>query len=322
MAVLYHFGIMPKIVGGFAKVMRFFLPISGPEALASSANIFVGQTEAPLVIRPYVEKMTYSELHCLMVGGMATVAGSVLAAFVEVLSPFVSNIGGHLLTASVISAPAAIMFAKILVPETEKDLAKINAETHEEESKKANAIEAAAEGASTGMKMAINIVAMLIAFVALVALVNKGFQWFGEMIYFADWGMHLVPTSIWEAHKGALSLEMLLSILFLPFAFLLGIPASEAALVANLLGEKIIINEFYAYMHLSEIAGSLSERSIVICSYALCGFANFSSIGIQIGGIGEIAPSRKKDLAKLGIRSIIGGSFAAFTTACIASLLI
>lgn len=322
MAVLYHYGIMQKVVGSFARIMRFVLPISGPEALASSANIFVGQTEAPLVIRPYVNKMTYSELHCLMVGGMATVAGSVLAAFVQRLSPFVADIGGHLLTASVISAPAAIMFAKIMVPEEEEVDENESLKEENLDTKKANGIEAAAEGASTGMKMAINIVAMLIAFVALVAMANKGFELVGELIHFAEWGHHIVPDSIWKTAQGKLSLEMILSILFMPFAFLIGIPANDIAAVSSLLGEKIIINEFYAFMHLGEMAGQLSERSIIITSYALCGFANFSSIGIQIGGIGEIAPERKKDLAKLGIRAMVGGSLAAFSTACIANILL
>lgn len=322
MAVLYHYGIMQKIVGGFARFMRFVLPISGPEALASSANIFVGQTEAPLVIRPYVEKMTLSELHCLMVGGMATVAGSVLAAFVQRLAPYVTDIGGHLLTASVISAPAAIMYAKILVPEQESIENENFDDSSRTDTKKANGIEAAAEGASTGMKMAINIVAMLIAFVALVAMANKGFELVGELINFSQWGSSIVPDSIWAKANGKLSLELILSILFMPFAFLLGIPSSDIAQVSSLLGEKIIINEFYAFMHLGEMADSLNERSIVIASYALCGFANFSSIGIQIGGIGEIAPSRKKDLARLGIKSMIGGSLAAFTTACIANILL
>lgn len=322
MAVLYHYNIMQKIVGGFAKLMRYALPISGPEALASSANIFIGQTEAPLVIRPYVEKMTRSELHCLMVGGMATVAGSVLAVFVQTLAPFVPNIGGHLLTASVISAPAAIMFAKLLVPETENVQDSLDVPEEIEDAVKANGIEAAAEGASIGVKMAINIAAMLIAFVALVAMANKGFEMLGDWIGFASWGMNVVPEVTWAQSGGKLSLELILSILFMPFAFLLGVPIADIPLVSTFLGEKIIINEFYAYLHLGELASQLSDKSIIICSYALCGFANFSSIGIQIGGIGEIAPSRKKDLAKLGIRSMVGGSLAAFTTACIANILL
>lgn len=323
MSVLYHYGIMQKIVGGFAKIMHKILPISGAEALASSANIFIGQTEAPLVIAPYVQKMTRSELNCLMVGGMATVAGGVLAAFVDMLSPFVKDIGGHLLTASVLSAPAAIMYAKIMVPETEEHLSSKDVfnKDHNDE-KKSNAIEAAAAGASTGMKMAINIVAMLIAFIALVALLNGVLSYLGEFINFSNWGNTIIPDEIWSASKGKLSLEMILSILFLPFAFLLGIPFSECAHIAGLLGEKVIINEFYAYIHLAQIGEHLSEKSIIVASYALCGFANFSSIGIQLGGIGEIAPNRRKDIAQLGIKALIGGSFAAFTTACIANILL
>ena len=172
------------------------------------------------------------------------------------------------------------------------------------------------------MKMAINIVAMLIAFIALVALLNGVLSYLGEFINFSNWGNTIIPDEIWSASKGKLSLEMILSILFLPFAFLLGIPFSECAHIAGLLGEKVIINEFYAYIHLAQIGEHLSEKSIIVASYALCGFANFSSIGIQLGGIGEIAPNRRKDIAQLGIKALIGGSFAAFTTACIANILL
>lgn len=301
MSVMYHIGIMQKIVEGTAKVMMKVMGTSGAESLSAAANIFVGQTEAPLVVKPFVDKMTKSELMALMTGGMATVAGGVLAAYVGM-----GVDAGHLLAASVMSAPAALVCAKLMVPETEVsqtegvvkvDLPKTNA----------NVIDAAASGASEGLTLALNVGAMLLAFIALIAMLNGMLGWFGDLIN--------VPQ---------LSFEFLIGYVFAPFAFLMGIPWADCVEVGVMLGKKMVINEFVAYMDLQAAikAGAISERAITITTYALCGFANFSSIAIQLGGIGGLAPNRRKDLAKLGVQSLIGGTLACFMTACIAGLLI
>ncbi len=322
MAVLYHLNIMQKIVKALAFVMFKILRTSGAESLAMAANVFIGQTEAPIVVRPYVKNMTKSELMTLMTGGMATIAGSVLAAFVGLLQFKIPNIAGHLLTASVMSAPAAFLFSKIIYPETETPLTLQKIPDELPEQKSVNIIEAAAKGASSGMKMAINVAAMLLAFIALIATLNGVLGYFGELINFNSWGRDLIPEAFISRGQAGLSLQLMFSWVFAPVAWLMGIPWSDCFTAGALLGEKIVINEFVAYVHLSELTEQLSERSLIILSYALCGFANFSSIAIQIGGIGELAPSRKSELAQFGIKAMIGGSLAAFTTASIVSLFI
>lgn len=304
MSILYHLGIMQWVVGGLSWVMRRTLGTSGAETLSVAANIFVGQTEAPLVVRPYVAGMTMSELMVVMVGGFATIAGGVLAIYVKL-----GIDAGHLLTASVISAPAALLIAKVLQPEVDESA---TAGVAAEKMKKSagNVIEAAAEGASAGMLLALNVAAMLIAFVALVALGNALVGWVGSLFHFTG--------------ENAWSLEQGFGYAFAPLAWVMGIEWSECQAAGRLLGEKMVLNEFYAYFNLSTAIKeeTLSPRTITILTYALCGFANFSSIGIQIGGIGSIAPDRRSDLAKLGLRAMLGGTLAAFMTACIAGILL
>jgi len=304
MEILYHWGVMQKIVGFFALIMQKTLGTSGAETLSTAANIFVGQTEAPLVIRPYVKDMTLSELNVVMVGGFATIAGGVLTIFIRI-----GVDAGHLITASVISAPAALLIAKVMQPETEHSKTAGQVEIAVER-KCVNVIEAAAEGASTGMKLAINVAAMLIAFVALVALIDLGVGWIGGLCGYGG--------------DAAWSLNKTFGVLFAPFAWLIGIPWSECNAAGSLLGTKMVVNEVLAYYQLQDAAREelLSQRSYDIMTYALCGFANFSSIGIQLGGIGGIAPERRGDLAKLGLRAMLGGTLAALMTACIAGLLL
>ncbi len=293
MAILYHLGIMQRLIQGVAWVMRKTMKTSGSETLSVAANIFVGQTEAPVVVRPYLDTLTRSELMAIMVGGFATVAGSVMAAYVRF-----GIDAGHLLTASVLSAPAALVVAKIMLPETERSATAESARVHIER-EHANVIEAAAAGASDGVKLALNVGAMLIAFIALVAMVNHVLGWVG------------------------LSLQEIFGWVFAPLAWTMGVPWSEARVFGNLLGTKLAVTEFVAYIELMQAqqAGTLSPRSIVIGTYALCGFANFSSIAIQIGGIGALAPERRSDLARLAIRAMFGGAFASWLTACVAGLL-
>ena len=298
-SVLYHLGIMQIIVGLFAKCMVKVMGASGAESLATAANIFVGQTEAPLCIRPYVNKMTYSELMALMTGGMATVAGGVLATYVGLgIDP------GHLLAASVMSAPAALVCAKVMIPETDRSetvgVLKANLEKTT-----SNVIDAAAAGAGDGLKLALNVGAMLLAFIALVAMFNSVLSSLG--------GVFSYPQ---------LSIELIVGYLFSPISFLIGVPWEECRQVGALLGKKLILNEFVAYLDLQGQLDTLSPRSITIATYALCGFSNFSSIAIQIGGIGTIAPNRRSDLARLGIKSLIAGTLACLMTAAIAGLLI
>lgn len=301
MSVLYHVGIMQKIVEWTARVMMKFMGTSGAESLSAAANIFVGQTEAPLVVKPFVEKMTHSELMALMTGGMATVAGGVLAAYVGM-----GINAGHLLAASVMSAPAALAMAKLMVPETQKSetegLSRVNLPKTS-----ANVIDAAADGASQGLYLALNVGAMLLAFIALIAMLNGIIGWVGGVIGFPE-----------------LSFELIIGYLFAPFAFLLGVPWEDCLEVGVMLGKKTVLNEFVAYLDLQQAinGAAISERSISIATYALCGFANFSSIAIQLGGIGGLAPSRRHDLARLGLKSLIGGTLACFMTACIAGLFI
>lgn len=323
MAIFYHLGIMQKIVSLIASIMQKVMNTSGAETLSVAANIFVGQTEAPLMIKPFVAKMTKSELLAVMTGGMATVAGGVMAAYVGLLKDRIPDIAGHLLTASIMSAPAALAIAKILLPETEVPETMGTIPKDIDSVKYSNIIEAAATGAGEGLSLALNVGAMLLAFIAIIAGADALLGALGELINFQAWGGVITPElMIKEGSLPTLSLSLVLGWLFAPIAFLLGIPSSEMGIAGSLLGQKIVLNEFVAYLNLSQISNQLSDRTTIILSYALCGFANFSSIAIQIGGIGGIAPSRKKDLAVLGMKSVIGGSLAAFMTAAIAGILI
>ena len=312
MGVLYHLGIMQKIVQGMAWVMQKILRVSGSESLSVAANVFIGQTEAPLVVRPYIAKMTESELFTMMVGGMATIAGAVLAAYIamlggtdEVMRLFYAR---HLLAASVMAAPATIVIAKLIRPEVEESLTK--GTVHLEVKKTAtNVIEAAANGASDGVKLALNVGGMLLAFIALITMVDFPLEWFGEVT-----GLDLIIGQ-------TLSLSLILGYILSPLAWIIGIPWSEAVIVGGLIGEKIVLNEFVAYLHLGELKDTLSQHSVLISTYALCGFANFSSIAIQLGGIGGLAPKRRPDIARLGLRAVLGGTLATMMTATIAGVL-
>ncbi len=322
LSVLYHLGIMQKIVKGFAWIMYKTMRISGAESLSAAANVFVGQTEAPLLVRPFVPNMTNSELFCLMVGGMTTVAGGVMAVYVGMLSGFIPDIAGHLLTASVLSAPAAIMIAKIMIPETGTPESAGDVPQEKSEKIDYNFIEAAARGATEGMHLAFNVAAMLLAFIALIFMLDSILTSIGDLVGFGSWGADIVADALKQNGEAKLTLAVILSWLFAPVAFLLGVPWAEAGAAGALLGEKIAINEFVAYLHLAEIGTGLSERTVLILSYALCGFANFASIAVLIGGIGAIAPKRRGDLARMGFKAIAGGSMAAFMTACIANIFI
>ena len=313
MTILYHLGIMQRVVKGLAWLMQRTMGTSGSETLSAAANVFVGQTEAPLVIKPYIESMTRSELNAIMVGGFATVAGGVLAAYVGMLESTFADIAGHLVAASVMSAPAALVVAKVMLPETEPSATAGGAELTVEKVD-ANVIDAAARGASEGLKLALNVGAMLLAFLALVALLDL---LIALPFHAYNW--------IAEASVDPVGLTDILGWLFWPIAFVMGVAPEDCGTIGALLGEKIVLNEFVAYAHLGEHLGAghgLQHRSVVIATYALCGFANFGSIGIQIGGISGIAPSRRSDLARLGLRAMIGGTLAACLTATIAGLLV
>lgn len=308
-SILYYLGILQWVVGLFARIMVHTCKVSGAEALSASANIFVGQTEAPLLVKPYVATMTRSELLCVMTGGMATVAGGVLAAYVAMLQPYFPDIAGHLLAASIMSAPAALVMAKLLMPETERPhtLGVVDIPYKDPH---VNVIEAAATGATTGLQLALNVAAMLIAFMSLLAM--------------ADWGVQKIFGLFGHPHVG---MGTLFGWGFAPLARVLGVPMQDCRLVGEWMGQKTFLNEFVAYTQLAEYASNTSNtplhyRSYVIATYALCGFSNFLSIGIQIGGIGGIAPERRQDLARLGLRALAGGSFACFMTAALAGMLV
>ena len=320
MTVLYHLGIMQAAVKGMAWVMMRTMRTSGAETLSAAGNIFVGQTEAPLLIKPFIERMTMSELMAVMTGGFATVAGGVMAAYVGMLVAYFPDIAGHLLAASVMSAPAALVVAKIMYPETEEPVTRSSLRV-DVDSPDVNVIDAAARGAGEGMTLAFNVGAMLLAFIALIAMINA---LLGSV---TDWiGLEGLLQSMGALAAGqALTLEVLLGWLLAPLAWLMGVPWVDAVQVGSLLGIKTVANEFVAYLRLSELlstGGGLQPRSIVIATYALAGFANFSSIAIQIGGIGGIAPSRRSDLSRIGLRAMIGGTLAAFLTATIAGILV
>lgn len=303
MSVLYHVGVMQRVVWLVAAVMQRTLRTSGAESLAAAANIFLGQTEAPLLVRPFIEQMTRSELNAVMVGGFASASGGVLAMYVSFLQGL-PGIAGHLVVASVLSAPASLAIAKVMVPETETPKTATTLELNNERPH-GNVIEAAAAGASDGLTLALNVAAVLVAFVALTALLNHL--------------LGLVPFP-----GGPLDLSRILGWLFAPIAFLMGVRWQDCGVVGQLLGEKIVLTELVAYGHLGEriATHALDQRSAIITSYALCGFANFASIGIQIGGLAALAPSRRGDVAKLGVTAMIAGSISSFTTACFAGILL
>jgi len=298
MTVLYHFGVIQFIIKWIARIMQKTMGTSGSETLSVAANIFVGQTEAPLLIRPFIRTMTQSELMAVMTGGFATVAGGILALYVIWLKD-IPGIAGHLLAASVMSAPAAMVVAKIIYPET--DLSETSGDLNIKiEKPDSNAMEALGRGATEGLKLAANVAAMLVAFVALVAMINY-------LLTFAD-----------------TSLQGILGFVFRPLAWAMGISWDEAQMVGVLMGEKITLTELIAYSDLRDLKleHAISDRSAIIASYALCGFANFASIGIQLGGIGGMAPERRKDLAALALKAMLGGALASWMTASIAGILI
>ncbi len=296
--IMYYLGIMQRVVQAMAWVMQRLMRVSGAESLAVAANVFIGQTEAPILIAPYIPTMTRSEILTMMTGGMAHVSGAVLLAYVAMGIP-----AKYLITASVMAAPGAIMMAKILMPETETPVT-MGKVTLKVEKTHTNLIDAAASGASQGMTLVINIVAMLIAFIALIALLNGFLGWAGGLFGYPEFQLQKVfAWVLW------------------PLAVVMGVPVADAATVADLIGNKTVINEFFAYAKMSTVQAGMSEKARLIASFALCGFANFSSIGIQIGGIGGLAPTRKSDLARLGFRALLGGSLASFMTATIAGLL-
>ena len=312
MAVLYHIGFMQKIVQAMAWVMLKVLRISGAESLAVAANVFVGQTEAPLVVRPYIARMTQSELLTMMVGGMATIAGGVLAAYITLLGGaddaqrvFYAK---HLLSASIMAAPATIVLAKILKPETEESLTRGKVSINVEKTA-TNVIEAAANGASDGVRLALNVGGMLLAFIALIAMINYPLGWIGQV------------TGLEAAMGQPLSLSQILGYLLSPLAWIIGVPWADAVTVGGLIGEKAVTNEFFAYLHLNEIKDTLSPKALLISTYALCGFANFSSIAIQLGGIGGLAPERRPEIARFGLLAVLGGTLATMMTATIAGVL-
>lgn len=364
MTVLYYLGIMQRVVAVVAWAMQRTMGTSGSETTSASANIFVGQTEAPLMVKPFIAKMTSSELMAVMTAGFATVAGGVLALYIQFLSPHFPGIASHLMAASVMAAPGALVIAKIMFPETEKSETAGNVKV-ELEQQDANVIDAAARGASEGLQLALNVAAMLLAFVALIALINyviglpsfvqHGFAlnklWAQldpaqiaalpeELVAACSPELISVPMderfgciadiravtgagadiTVWPTLK----LESFFGVFFFPIAFLMGAPLSDCFALGSLLGQKMMVNELYAYLNLSLMIQDpevgLHPRTILLATYALCGFANFSSIAIQIGGIGSIAPNRRGDLARLGIRAMLGGTLTAFLTATVAGL--
>ena len=296
--------------------------LSGAESLAAAANIFIGQTEAPLVVKPYLERMTKSEMLCLMVGGMATIAGGVLAAYISFLGGESDAqkviFAKHLLTASIMSAPAAIIVAKMLFPETEEVDRKLDIAKDKIGS---NILDAISRGTTDGLKLAVNVGAMLLVFTAVIAVFNWiTVDWIG-----GPTGLNDKIAAATDGRYDGLSMQFILGNLFAPIAWIIGVPSDDMVVVGQLLGEKTILNEFYAYASLSDLKNSgvlTNYRSIVIATYTLCGFANFASIGIQIGGIGVLAPSQRKTLARFGIKALIGGTVAAMLTATIAGMLI
>jgi CNT family concentrative nucleoside transporter len=326
MAVLYYLGIMQRVIEALARFMRWTIGTSGAETLSCTANIFVGQTEAPLLIKPFLSDMTRSELLTIMVGGFATIAGGVLAAYMAMGIP-----AGHLIAASVMSAPAALVVGKIIYPELEHSATAGDIEMPEIDSG-GNVIEAAANGITDGLKLAVNVAAMLVGFIALIAVLDVGLNWIdslidgrllkGEWVTYGSGGMSPVVGEYAGLFPG--SLQTLFGFVLRPLAWLMGVPWTDAGRVGNLLGIKISLNELVAYGVLNSYIqeGAISLRASIISTYALCGFANFSSIGIQLGGIAAVAPRRRADLASLGLKAMFGGAIASWLTATIAGLLL
>lgn len=321
-AGLYYLGVLQKIVFGFAWIMAKTMRLSGAESLSAAGNIFMGQTEAPLLVRPFIGKMTNSELNCLMTGGMATIAGSVLGAYVAFLGggdPEQQRIfATYLLSASIMNAPAAIVMAKIFLPENEPEKIDSSLKVNKE-SIGVNLVDALASGAADGVKLALNIGAMLLAFIAVIFALN----WILVDGIGAWFGLNDFVIRTTNGAFDGFSLQYILGQVFRVFAFLMGVEWAETIKVGSLLGQKTVINEFVAYLSLAEMktAGLLSQKSIVISTYALCGFANFSSIAIQIGGIGGMAPNRQADLSKLGFKALMAATLATMMTATIAGAL-
>jgi CNT family concentrative nucleoside transporter len=306
-SLLYHWGILPKVVHAIAWCMRKVMGTSGSETLSACANIFMGQTEAPLMIRPYVPRMTHSEIMTIMVCGMAHIAGGVAAVYAAMgMQAGYPNTAGHLLTASVLNCPAALMIAKILLPETQQSETAASMPASVPRTS-ANSIDAICRGASDGFHLALNIIAMLIAFIAMIAL--------------ADFVFTYPQKHLGIAHPA--TLETVFGWINAPFAWLMGVPVKDIVPVGQILGERVVLNEFVGYLDLTtNFATKLDPRSFTIATYALCGFANFSSIAIQIGGIGSLAPERRSEMAKVGLRAMIGGLLAAYMTASLAGLLL
>jgi len=301
-SILYYLGVMQVVVKAMAIVMQKVMGVSGAESLNVAASIFMGQTEAPLTIKPFLEGLTESELFTIMTSGMAHVSGSVMAAYVMVAHVSIT----HLLTAVIMTAPATIMLAKIFVPETGKPVTAGRVEIRVEKTA-VNVIDAAAQGAHDGLFLALNVGGMLIAFLALIAMLNGILGW-----------VHTLPLMAWLPG----SLQGIFGVVFAPIAWIMGVAWKDCSTIGNLLGTRLVTNEFVAFVDLGKIKGSLDPKSFIIATYALCGFANFSSIAIQIGGIGGLAPSRKSDLARLGLRAVAAGTMANFMSACIAGMIL
>ena len=318
MGVLYHLGVMQLVVRAMAWAITKVMKVSGAETTSVCASVFIGQTEAPLTVRPYIPKMTQSELLTMMIGGMAHIAGGVLAAYVGMLGgsdPLQQAFyAKHLLAASIMAAPATLVVAKLLVPETGTPLTRGTVKMDVEKTT-SNVIDAAAAGAGDGLRLALNIGAMLLAFIALIAFINAPLTWLGDVSGLAS--LLGKPTN----------LSTIFGYLLAPVAWVIGTPWADATTVGSLIGQKVVINEFVAYSELSQILNgqlpgvSLSKEGALVATYALCGFANFSSIAIQLGGIGGLAPDRRHDLARFGLRAVLGGSIATFMTATIAGVL-
>lgn len=327
MAVLYYLGIMQRVVQLMAWIMAKLLGTSGAESLSATANIFVGQTEAPLMIKPYIKNMTNSEVLTIMVGGMATVAGGVMAAYIQILSVTFAEVMGlsladaqlmfatHLLGASVMAAPAGLIMSKIIYPETEVPETKGNVKVKIEQTS-SNLIEAAANGAGEGLQLALNVAAMLLAFIALIALSNYMLESFGNLIG--------VNAYLIGEYGKPLNIQLILGFIFQFLAFGIGVPWESSMQFGSLFGTKIVLNEFVAYFDMSSLIATkelINEKTILMATYALCGFANFSSIAIQIGGLSPLAPNRKSDFAKLGLKALLGGALSTLMTATLAGIL-
>lgn len=319
-SVLYYYKVLQRLVYAFAWLMNKTMHLSGAESLSAAANIFVGQTEAPLVVKPYISKMTKSEILCLMAGGMATIAGGVLLSYIDLLGGMDdvrrTEVATHLLTASIMSAPAAIVIAKMLLPESE-DIDR-NMEIHTEEIG-GNALESITNGTTDGLKLAVNVGAMLLVFTAFVAMINVLLSNVGGAVGLNNWIAANVPG------YDSFSLQFIMGGIFAPIAWLIGVPVDDLMISGQLLGEKTILNEFYAYNTLGLIkdTGAIAHhKTMVILEFALCGFSNIASIGIQIGGISTIAPEQKGTLAKLGIKALIAGTIACLMTATIAGMFV